>query len=1341
MKRKRESLPSPSSSSTRQWKYEVFLSFRGEDTRTSFTDHLYAALKRNGIITFRDEEELEKGKSISKLFEAIEESQIAVIIFSKDYASSKWCLKELAKINECRKEIGLIVLPIFYDVEPSNVKKQTGTFEQAFIEHQKCFEVNIKEVETWRTALKEVANIKGWHLQNRPESEFIQDVVKEMEKLSSKSSSITKKFIGIESTLAELIPSYLSLENDIRMIGIYGMGGLGKTTLARVVYDKFRGEFEGSSFIANVREDSKKHGLPELQQQLLADILKDRNIRINNVYDGVFEIEKRLRCKKVLLVIDDVDRLDQLEKLAGENDWFGLGSKIIITTRDEHVLIQHRVCTRYNPNGLNNDNALKLFCLKAFQNEQPKKGYMQLSQEVVKYANGLPLALVTLGSFLVGRTINEWESALPSFKNTKGEIFDILKVSYDGLEEVQKKIFLDIACFFRYWEKNAVIHILDNCGFYARIGISILLEKSLISLKSMNDNEYLEMHDLLQEMGEKIVRSESNEKHGKQRRLWLNNDLLHVLKDNMATNAIEAIVIRFKENEFKIEEFLEVLTKMSNLRLMILDTVTLIYCGFPNVQRHLDVPNHLRHLSWDKCPTKCLSFSSQPVELVHLNLRFSRLEYLWEGVMLSKLKFLDLAHSNNLIRTPDFSSVPILEELDLSNCGQLVEIHPSIGQLSKLRHLRLCVCISLCDLPSMSAEMQSLEILELEICPKINSFLKFTGIMKKLWKLRFCSTAIKEVPPSSIKCLTALTLLDLSRNSNLKCLPKSIKCLTALTLLDLSRNSNLKCLPKSIKCLTALTLLDLSRNYNLKCLPRNIHKLSSLEKLRFSNDSKLPRLPSTVRVIEATFCYSLKLSSWSQPLSQWCPYDARDIQVEFKILFYFLQQQGLLCRKMACGTSSKREEDGSITEFQIMNPSDLVDIKGWSVFIELPLNWYNSKWIGFALWASSDFICRTSNVRAHVTALGDMSQNLWDFEPFTPLIYVKNNICLLYLFRDDWFATVGNGKCSQIMVSFEIEELEFPTYLGKCGVSLIYEQDVDEFNQQNAQSLIESFGEEVSIYKLAAFINHQKCFEDNIEKVERWKAALREVANITSWHLQNRHESEFIQHVVKEIMKKLSSKPSSITKNFIGMESTLVKFIPSYIGFENNIRMIGIYGMGDLGKTTLARTVYDEFHSHFECSNFIANVREDSKKQGLSKLQQQLLADILEDRNIRIRNVYDGVDIIKKRFCKKVLLVINDVDHLDQLEKLAGENDWFGLGSWIIITTRDEHMLIQHEVLNRYNPNGLNNDDALKLFCLKAFKNEQHKKGYMQLSQEVVKYANGLPLALVTLGSFFVGRK
>ena len=118
--------PSSPSSSSRKWKYDVFLSFRGEDTRKSFIDHLYTTLKQKGIFGFRDDEELERGKPIKpELLEAIEESLYAIVILSKNYASLTWCLDELVKIMECKDKIGLIVHPIFYDVDPFEVRKQT----------------------------------------------------------------------------------------------------------------------------------------------------------------------------------------------------------------------------------------------------------------------------------------------------------------------------------------------------------------------------------------------------------------------------------------------------------------------------------------------------------------------------------------------------------------------------------------------------------------------------------------------------------------------------------------------------------------------------------------------------------------------------------------------------------------------------------------------------------------------------------------------------------------------------------------------------------------------------------------------------------------------------------------------------------------------------------------------------------------------------------------------------------------------------------------------------------------------------------------------------------------
>ena len=145
--------------------YDVFLSFRGEDTCIIFTDHLYYALTDQGIITFKDDKELDKGKPISpELLDAIEKSRVAVIILSKMYASSSCCLEELAKIVECMKEGGLIILPIFYHVDPSHVRHQRGTFGEAFANHE--VKDNPDEVQKWREALTIVANLVGHHLKD-----------------------------------------------------------------------------------------------------------------------------------------------------------------------------------------------------------------------------------------------------------------------------------------------------------------------------------------------------------------------------------------------------------------------------------------------------------------------------------------------------------------------------------------------------------------------------------------------------------------------------------------------------------------------------------------------------------------------------------------------------------------------------------------------------------------------------------------------------------------------------------------------------------------------------------------------------------------------------------------------------------------------------------------------------------------------------------------------------------------------------------------------------------------------------------------------------------------------
>ncbi|PRQ21942.1 putative TIR domain-containing protein [Rosa chinensis] len=226
-----------STPSRRRRKYDVFLSFRGPDTRKGITSELYQRLERRGIETFMDDPDLQVGDSISpKLLAAIEESRFAVVILSPNYASSPWCLEELVKIIQCMKETGLRVMPVFYNVEPCEVRHQMGSFElkrkprpQVDVEVREYEEAYGKTEDTlkaWRAALTEVANLSGWDSKKfSTDRELVEAIVWKIEsKVVYKSSSVDKGFVGMDSRLDDLLREYIYPELDeVRIIGIHGM--------------------------------------------------------------------------------------------------------------------------------------------------------------------------------------------------------------------------------------------------------------------------------------------------------------------------------------------------------------------------------------------------------------------------------------------------------------------------------------------------------------------------------------------------------------------------------------------------------------------------------------------------------------------------------------------------------------------------------------------------------------------------------------------------------------------------------------------------------------------------------------------------------------------------------------------------------------------------------------------------------------------------------------------------------------------------------------------------------------------------------------------------------------
>ncbi|XVF77538.1 hypothetical protein PTKIN_Ptkin14bG0052900 [Pterospermum kingtungense] len=434
----------PSSSSARH-RYHVFLSFRGEDTRKNFTDHLYAALRRKGIVTFRDDSNLRPGEEIApELFKAIKESWCSLIVFSETYAFSGWCLEELAEIVKQRKERGHKVFPIFYDVDPTFLRNQTGKVEEAFAKHEERYKENKEKTQKWRSALTEVSNVKGWHLNDRHETEFIDDIVEKIYSL------VPHELIGPIIPSKDFMPSKSSnltfnqiLEalqtTGVNMIGLYGMPGVGKTTLAKQVL-KHAKEQKLFDHVVMVTM-SQTPDINKIQDRIGESLRLE--LKALTEEGKAEELLRRLKeLEKILIIIDDVWNEFDFHTIGIPMGDEHKGCKILLTMRLQQVCVRMNCQEKFLLNILSEDEAWALFRDKADLKDNVSITLNEVANEVASECKGLPLAIVAVGTALKGESLDGWIAANKRFKDSRHldnedvceVIYNRLQLSYDYLK-------------------------------------------------------------------------------------------------------------------------------------------------------------------------------------------------------------------------------------------------------------------------------------------------------------------------------------------------------------------------------------------------------------------------------------------------------------------------------------------------------------------------------------------------------------------------------------------------------------------------------------------------------------------------------------------------------------------------------------------------------------------------------------------------------------------------------------------------------------------------------------------------------------------------------------------
>uniref|UniRef100_A0A1J3HY47 Putative WRKY transcription factor 19 n=2 Tax=Noccaea caerulescens TaxID=107243 RepID=A0A1J3HY47_NOCCA len=700
-------------------------------------------------------------------------SRVGIIIFSMNYARSRGCLDGFVAIMDHLKANNLVIIPVFFKVSLLDVRGQSGSYEKVFTRLKNS--VQASQILKWRAAMLELCSINRYQYMKGDEVMLAKNIVKDVCLVLN--SETHRNLEGMRLQLKNIL-SLLSCSQSSapHIVGLWGMAGIGKTTISREIFRRQAESHDVCYFLPDFHLLCQTKGLSHLRDDFFSKISGEEKVFIDPCDTKLSVTRERFLGKKLLIVLDGVSNARDAEFLVGGFGWFSGGHTIILTSRNRQVLVQCNAKEIYEIQKLSEPESLRLCC--QFATEQNWNGKMSLVSELVNYASGIPLALRVLGSSVQKQCINDEKQHLRRLRQHPPiEIQDAFRRSFDGLDDNERNTFLDLACFFRGENKDHVVNILDGCGFLTDLGIYGLIDESLISLV---DNR-IEMPNIFQDMGRFVVCQESNEK-GKRSRLWDPNDIVDVLTNNSGSEAIEGIFLDASGLTFELDP--TVFERIYRLRFLKLHYPTSkTFCKVCIPQGLYSLPDELRLLHWERYPLGSLPRNFSPKNLVELNMPYSNLTKLWKGTKnLENLKRIILSHSQQLTKFPRLSKARNLEHIDLEGCTSLVKVNSSILHHHKLTFLSLKDCLHLRVMPT-TVYLESLEVLNLSGCSELEDFQGFSPNLKELY---LAGTAITEMP-ASFGDLTRLVTLDLENCNRLQQLPPEISNLKAVVTLSAKR--------------------------------------------------------------------------------------------------------------------------------------------------------------------------------------------------------------------------------------------------------------------------------------------------------------------------------------------------------------------------------------------------------------------------------------------------------------------------------------------------------------------------------------------------------------------------